>query len=97
MIPLCSRFSFVHAVSKLLSPIEAFQDTHVPAIQPYWPTDSVYAYNFLGLSEYKVAAAKPLPEGNVTIRYEFIYDGGGPGKGGKGSIFVNGEQRGRPD
>ena len=35
---------------------------------------------------------KPLPEGKVTIRYEFAYDGGGLGKGGTGTIFVNGEK-----
>jgi arylsulfatase A-like enzyme len=52
----------------------------------------MYAYNFLGLSTYKVAAAKALPEGKVTIRYEFVYDGGGVGKGGKGTILVNGEK-----
>jgi arylsulfatase A-like enzyme len=51
-----------------------------------------YAYNFLGLGSYKVAAPGPLPEGKVTIRYEFAYDGGGPGKGGKGTLFVNGEK-----
>lgn len=52
----------------------------------------MYAYNFLGLSTYTVAGAKALPEGKVTIRYEFAYDGGGPGKGGMGTIFVNGEK-----
>ena len=52
----------------------------------------MYTYNFLGLSAYKVAAPKPLPEGKVTIRYEFAYDGGGLGKGGTGTIFVNGEK-----
>lgn len=51
-----------------------------------------YAYNFLGLSSYKVAASRPLPEGKVTVRYEFAYDGGGVGKGGRGTIFVNGEK-----
>ena len=51
-----------------------------------------YTYNFLGLSSSKVAAPRPLPEGKVTIRYEFAYDGGGPGKGGTGTIFVNGEK-----
>jgi len=39
-----------------------------------------------------VASPKALPEGKATIRYEFIYDGGGPGKGGKGTLFVNGEK-----
>ena len=51
-----------------------------------------YAYNYLGLSGSKVASPKPLPEGKVTIRYEFAYDGGGYGKGGTGTILVNGEK-----
>jgi arylsulfatase A-like enzyme len=52
----------------------------------------MYAYNYLGLSESKVASPKALPEGKVTIRYEFKYDGGGLGKGGTGTIIVNGEK-----
>ena len=28
----------------------------------------------------------------MTIRYEFAYDGGGLGKGGTGTILVNGEK-----
>jgi arylsulfatase len=51
----------------------------------------MYTYNFLGLSASKVASPKALPEGKVTIRYEFKYDGGGLGKGGTGTILVNGE------
>jgi arylsulfatase len=52
----------------------------------------MYTYNFLGLSSSKVASAKSLPEGKVTVRYEFKYDGDGFGKGGVGTIFVNGEK-----
>ncbi|WP_010581674.1 arylsulfatase [Schlesneria paludicola] len=52
----------------------------------------IYTYNFLGLSAYKVASSKALPEGKVTIVYEFTYDGGGLGKGGKGTLLVNGEK-----
>ncbi|MBI5762835.1 MAG: arylsulfatase [Planctomycetes bacterium] len=51
-----------------------------------------YAYNFLGLKRFKVAASKPLPAGKATIRYEFKYDGGGMGKGGMGTILVNGDK-----
>ncbi len=51
-----------------------------------------YTYNFLGLHAYKVASDKALPEGKATIRYEFAYDGGGVGKGGQGTILVNGEK-----
>ena len=32
------------------------------------------------------------PPGKATIRFEFAYDGGGLGKGGTGTIFVNGEK-----
>jgi arylsulfatase len=50
-----------------------------------------YAYNFLGLDHYTVAASDALPAGKATIRYEFAYDGGGMGKGGTGTLFVNGK------
>jgi arylsulfatase len=48
-----------------------------------------YTYNFLGLKRFTIAAKNPVPAGKATIRYEFAYDGGGLGKGGKGTIFVN--------
>ncbi len=48
-----------------------------------------YTYNFLGLNRFTIAAEDPLPNGRTTIRYEFAYDGGGLGKGGTGTIFVN--------
>jgi hypothetical protein len=49
----------------------------------------MYAYNFLGLKMYKVAATEALPAGHATIRYEFAYDGPGLGKGGTGTLLVN--------
>jgi arylsulfatase len=51
-----------------------------------------YDYNFLGLQRTTIAAAKKLAPGSATIRFDFAYDGGGPGKGGTGSLFVNGEK-----
>jgi arylsulfatase A-like enzyme len=51
-----------------------------------------YTYNFLGLKRFTIAATTPVPSGKATIRYEFTYDGGGPGKGGLGTIFVNGKK-----
>jgi arylsulfatase len=51
-----------------------------------------YTYNWLGLQRYTVAATQALPPGKATIRFEFAYDGGGLGKGGKGMLFVNGKQ-----
>jgi arylsulfatase A-like enzyme len=48
-----------------------------------------YTYNYLGLSSDKIISPAALPEGKVTIRFEFAYDGGGLGKGGTGTIFVD--------
>jgi len=49
-----------------------------------------YTYNWLGLKSYTVVATEALPAGKTTIRYEFVYDGGGVGKGGAGTLYVNG-------
>jgi arylsulfatase len=51
-----------------------------------------YTYNWLGLQRYTVAAQQALPAGKVTLRFEFAYDGGGVGKGGMGTLFVNGKK-----
>ena len=51
-----------------------------------------YTYNYLGLSASKVASPKPLKAGKATIRFEFAYDGGGLGKGGVGTLLVDGEK-----
>ena len=40
----------------------------------------------------KGQASRPVAPGKSTIRFDFAYGGGGPGKGGVGTIFVNGEQ-----
>jgi hypothetical protein len=50
-----------------------------------------YTYNWLGLKQYTVAAPSVLPAGKATIRFDFAYDGGGVGKGGKGTLYVNGK------
>ena len=52
----------------------------------------VYTYNFLGLQRFTVAAKQAVPAGKATVRFEFAYDGGGLGKGGKATIFVNGKK-----
>jgi arylsulfatase len=49
-----------------------------------------YDYNFLGLSRATVSAPQPLTAGKHTIRLEFAYDGGGPGKGGNATLSVDG-------
>jgi arylsulfatase len=49
-----------------------------------------YDYNFLGLSRTTIAATDKLAPGKATLRFEFAYDGGGPARGGTGTLFVNG-------
>ncbi|MGB5160984.1 MAG: sulfatase-like hydrolase/transferase, partial [Thermoanaerobaculia bacterium] len=51
-----------------------------------------YDYNFLGLQRFTVAATEKLLPGKSTIRFEFAYDGGGLGKGGMGTLYVNDEK-----
>ena len=51
-----------------------------------------YTYNWLGLQRYTVAAPSSLAAGKATIRYQFAYDGGGMGKGGTSTLFVNGKK-----
>ncbi|MCC6713997.1 MAG: arylsulfatase [Gammaproteobacteria bacterium] len=51
-----------------------------------------YDYNFLGMQRSSVTATKQLPPGKATVRFDFAYDGGGMGKGGTGTLFVNDEQ-----
>ena len=48
-----------------------------------------YDYNFLGLQRFTVAATDKLKPGKSTIKFDFAYDGGGLGKGGMGSLYVN--------
>ncbi|HET9394440.1 MAG TPA: hypothetical protein VFO36_00170, partial [Nitrospiraceae bacterium] len=51
-----------------------------------------YAYNWVGLHRYTVASNASLPSGKSTIKLEFAYDGGGRGKGGTATLFVNGSK-----
>jgi arylsulfatase len=53
-----------------------------------------YDYNFLGLQRFSVASAKKLAPGKHTVVFDFAYDGGGPSKGGKGTLTVDGEKAG---
>jgi arylsulfatase len=50
-----------------------------------------YAYNWLGLQRYTISAKEALPAGKATLRFEFAYDGNGIGKGGVGTLVVNGK------
>jgi hypothetical protein len=52
----------------------------------------VFHYNYLGLEQYSIKAAEVIDPGQATIRFEFNYEGGGPGRGGTGKLLVNGKQ-----
>lgn len=48
-----------------------------------------YTYNFLGLNSTTIAGTEKLKPGKSTLRFEFVYDGEGLGKGGTATLFVN--------
>jgi len=51
----------------------------------------VYTYNYLGLDRYTVTAPDAVPPGSATVVLDFVYDGGGLGKGGMATLSVNGK------
>ncbi|MBL7847043.1 MAG: arylsulfatase [Cyclobacteriaceae bacterium] len=51
-----------------------------------------FTYNRLGLESSHIIAAQALKPGKYTLVYDFKYDGGGPGKGGVGTITANGNK-----
>jgi arylsulfatase A-like enzyme len=53
-----------------------------------------YCYNVVGIHHFYVEAASPLPAGEHQVRMEFAYAGGGLGKGGQVTLFVDGKKVG---
>jgi arylsulfatase A-like enzyme len=53
-----------------------------------------FCYNLFGLQRFTVEGGAPIPAGDHQVRMEFTYDGGGVGKGGDVSLFVDGDQVG---
>jgi arylsulfatase len=55
----------------------------------------IFAYNFLGLSQYTIASPQEIPAGPTTITLTFDYDGDGiegaegMGRGGMALVSVN--------
>lgn len=54
----------------------------------------VYCYNLLGAQRFKVVGEKTVEPGEHQIRAEFSYDGGGLGKGGTVTLYLEGENVG---
>jgi arylsulfatase len=54
-----------------------------------------FLYSYIGLEYYTITATEPLPQGKCTVQFDFAYDGGGKGKGGTGTLSVNGKKVGQ--
>jgi arylsulfatase A-like enzyme len=53
-----------------------------------------YCYNLLGIRRFYVEGDREIPSGTHQVRVEFAYDGGGLGKGGNVTLFVDGDKAG---
>jgi Sulfatase len=53
-----------------------------------------YCYNLLGIRHFYVEGDREIPSGTHQVRVEFAYDGGGLGKGGNVTLFVDGDKAG---
>jgi len=51
----------------------------------------VYCYNLFGVQSFKVHAGRALDGGEHQVRAEFDYDGGGLGKGGTVTLYIDGD------
>jgi arylsulfatase len=49
-----------------------------------------YCYNLFGLQQFKVYGQEAIPPGDHQVRMEFAYDGGGLGKGGTATLYIDG-------
>lgn len=51
----------------------------------------VAVHNFLGIERFRVVSQESIPTGKSTLKLDFIYDGGGPAKGGLIKLFASGK------
>ena len=51
-----------------------------------------YTYNWFGLERYTIASPKAITSDSAEIKMQFDYDGGGNGKGGLATLYVDGEK-----
>jgi len=51
-----------------------------------------YTYNWFGLDRYTIESPNTIDDSQAEIKLSFNYDGGGTGKGGTATLYVNGEQ-----
>jgi arylsulfatase len=53
-----------------------------------------YCYNLFGIQQFYAESSSALPPGDHQVRMEFAYSGGGLGKGGTASLYVDGNKVG---
>ncbi|MBP1597281.1 MAG: putative arylsylfatase AtsD (Aryl-sulfate sulfohydrolase) (Arylsulphatase) [Acidobacteria bacterium] len=53
-----------------------------------------YCYNWSGYKHFYVESADLIPAGEHQVRMEFAYAGGGLGKGGKATLYIDGKKTG---
>ena len=53
-----------------------------------------YCYNLLGIQQFYAESSDLLPQGEHQVRMEFTYAGGGLGKGGTASLYLDGKKVG---
>ena len=53
-----------------------------------------HCYNLFGLQQFKVYGPDQVPPGEHQVRVEFAYDGGGLGKGGTATLYLDGTKVG---
>jgi len=56
-----------------------------------------YCYNVAGVQHYFVESSSAIPAGEHQVRMEFAYAGGGLGKGGTASLYIDGSKVGQGD
>ena len=53
-----------------------------------------YCYNYYGMEQYFIEGKDKIPAGTHQVRAEFAYDGGGLGKGGGLTLYLDGKPTG---
>jgi len=51
-----------------------------------------YTYNWFGLERYTITSPKAITSDSAEIKLQFDYDGGGNGKGGLATLYVDGKK-----
>lgn len=52
----------------------------------------VFHYNWLGKERYTIASTQATPAGKSVVKFVFTYDGGGLGKSGTGTLYIDDKQ-----